>query len=89
MCKVSRIEYSRDALKALLRMPSNTARLIRTKVEQLAADPFAPNNNVKRLKGMDAFRLRVGDWRVVYEIDRRTIVIFVIRIGPRSSVYED
>ena len=64
-----RIEYSRDALKALLRMPSNTARLIRTKVEQLAADPFAPNNNVKRLKGMDAFRLRVGDWRVVYEID--------------------
>jgi mRNA interferase RelE/StbE len=86
---VFRIEYSRDALKALLRMPSNMARLIRTKVEQLAADPFAPNNNVKRLKGMDAFRLRVGDWRVVYEIDRRMIVIFVIRIGPRSSVYED
>ncbi|MPZ33387.1 MAG: type II toxin-antitoxin system mRNA interferase toxin, RelE/StbE family [Rhodospirillales bacterium] len=84
-----RIEYSRDALKALLRMPSNMARLIRTKVEQLAADPFAPNNNVKRLKGMDAFRLRVGDWRVVYEIDRRMIVILVIRIGSRSSVYED
>jgi mRNA interferase RelE/StbE len=86
---VFRIEYSRDALKALLRMPSNTARLVRTKIEQLATDPFAPNNNVKRLKGMDAFRLRVGDWRVVYEIDRRMIVIFVIRIGPRSSVYED
>jgi mRNA interferase RelE/StbE len=86
---VFRIEYSRDALRALLRMPSNMARLIRTKVEQLAADPAAPNNNVKRLKGMDAFRLRVGDWRVVYEIDRRMIVIVVIRIGPRSSVYED
>jgi mRNA interferase RelE/StbE len=86
---VFRVEYSRDALKALLRMPSNTARLVRIKVEQLAADPFAPNNNVKRLKGMDAFRLRVGDWRVVYEIDRRMIVIFVVRIGPRSSVYED
>jgi mRNA interferase RelE/StbE len=86
---VFRIEYSRDALKTLLRMPVNTARLIRTKIEQLAADPFAPNNNVKRLKGMDAFRLRVGDWRVVYEIDRRAIAIFVIRIGPRGSVYED
>jgi mRNA interferase RelE/StbE len=70
-------------------MPANTARLIRTKVEQLAADPFAPNNNVKRLKGIDASRLRVGDWRVVYEVDRRTIMIFVIRIGPRGSVYED
>jgi mRNA interferase RelE/StbE len=86
---VFRIEYSRDALKSLLRMPANTAKLIRTKVERLAADPFGPNNNVKRLKGIDAFRLRVGDWRVVYEIDRRTIVIFVIRIGPRGSVYED
>ena len=84
-----RIEYSRDALKMLLRMPVNMARLIRTKIEQVAADPFAPNNNVKRLKGMDAFRLRVGDWRVVYEIDRRAITIFVIRIGPRGSVYED
>jgi mRNA interferase RelE/StbE len=86
---VFRIEYSRDALKSLLRMPANTAKLIRTKVERLAADPFGANNNVKRLKGIDAFRLRVGDWRVVYEIDRRTIVIFVIRIGPRGSVYED
>jgi mRNA interferase RelE/StbE len=70
-------------------MPANTARLVRTKIERLAADPFASNNNVKRLKGIDAFRLRVGGWRVVYEIDRRTIVIFVIRIGPRGSIYED
>jgi mRNA-degrading endonuclease RelE of RelBE toxin-antitoxin system len=38
---------------------------------------------------MDAFRLRVGGWRVVYELDRRTVVIYVIRIGPGSSVYED
>lgn len=84
-----RIEYSRDALKALVRMPSNTARLVRSKIEQLAANPLVANNNVKRLKGMDAFRLRVGDWRVVYELRHRTIVLLVIKIGPRSSVYED
>jgi len=86
---VYRIEYSRDALKALVRMPANTARLIRSKIEQLAAHPLGANNNVKRLKGMDAFRLRVGDWRVVYELRHRTVVLLVIRIGPRSSVYED
>lgn len=84
-----RIEYSRDALKVLVRMPTNTARLVRSKIEQLAADPSASNNNVKRLKGVDAFRLRVGDWRVVYELHHRTIVVFVVRIGPRSSIYED
>jgi mRNA interferase RelE/StbE len=86
---VFRIEYSRDALKSLARMPANTSKLIRSKLGTLAADPSGANNNVKRLKGVDAFRLRVGDWRVVYQIDRQAIVIVVIRIGPRSSVYED
>jgi mRNA interferase RelE/StbE len=86
---VYRIEYSRGAQKTLVRMQANMARLIRSKIEQLAVDPFAANNNVKRLRGMDAFRLRVGDWRVVYELHHRTVVIFVIRIGHRSSVYED
>ncbi len=60
-----RIEYSGDAQKALVRMPANMARLVRSKIEQLAANPLGSNNNVKRLKGMDAFRLRVGDWRIV------------------------
>jgi mRNA interferase RelE/StbE len=87
---VYRIEYSREAVKTLMRMPANTARLVRSKIEQLAASPLAANNNVKRLKGMDAFRLRVGDWRVVYELRHRTVVVLlVIRVGPRSSVYED
>jgi mRNA interferase RelE/StbE len=89
MGPVFRIGYSRDAVKALVRMPANTARLVRSKIERLAVDPLGANNNVKRLKGMDAFRLRVGGWRVVYELDRRTVVIYVIRIGPGSSVYED
>ena len=84
-----RIEYSRQAQKALIRMPTNAARLVRSKIEQLAANPLGPNNNVKRLKGVDAFRLRVGDWRVVYELHHRTVVVFIIRIGPRSNVYED
>ncbi len=57
---VYRIEYSRDAQKALVRMPVNTARLVRSKIEQLAADPRAANNNVKRLRGLNAFRRRLA-----------------------------
>jgi mRNA interferase RelE/StbE len=84
-----RIEYSRDAQKALTRLPRNLATLIRRKIEGLAADPFAANNNVKRLKGGEGYRLRVGDWRVIYLIDAGVLVIVVVRIGPRGSVYED
>jgi hypothetical protein len=37
------------------------------KVKEVAADPHAQHNNVTRLQGRDAYRLRVGDWRVIYE----------------------
>lgn len=63
-----RIEYSRVAEKALVRLPTNMARLVRSKIEQVASNPLVVNNNIKRLKGVAAFRLRIGDWRVVYEL---------------------
>jgi mRNA interferase RelE/StbE len=48
-------------------MPTNTAKLIRAKLRALAADPAALGN-VKKLTGSPGYRLRVGDWRVLYEI---------------------
>ena len=67
-----RIEYDRDAIKALARMPADQRKLIRAKVERLAADPHGPQPQVKPLKGRFAgmFRLRVGDWRVLFQADR-------------------
>ena len=82
-----RVVYSRDALKVLARIPVNTARLIRVKVLQYASDPASLANNVKALKGQpDYFRLRVGDWRVVFREDG--IIVDVVEIGPRGSVYD-
>jgi mRNA interferase RelE/StbE len=81
------ITYSKDALKTLSRMPANTARLIRSKIEQYAADPGSLANNVKQLKGGSGeLRLRVGDWRVIFREDG--IVIAVIRIAPRGGAYD-
>jgi mRNA-degrading endonuclease RelE of RelBE toxin-antitoxin system len=55
--------------------------------ERLAADPQAASN-VRRLVGLDAYRLRVGEWRVVYELDRGALVVIVIRIASRAEAYE-
>ena len=82
------IEYSRSARKALKIMPRNAARLIMEKIEALATDPFAPNNNVRRLTNHPGFRLRVGDWRVVYLVHKQTLLIAVVRIAPRGEVYQ-
>ncbi len=82
-----RVELSRDAVKALRRMPRHMAVLIRSKVDALAAHPYAPNNNVKKLVGRPGYRLRVGDWRVIYELDDGVRILAVERITPRGDVY--
>lgn len=81
------IRYTPAALKTLRRIPRNVADLIRQKVAEVAADPAAARN-VKKLKGRDGYRLRVGDWRVVYDIEDGVLVLVVIDIGPRGGIYD-
>lgn len=81
------ITYTTQAAKALLKMPRQTAQLIREKLAEVAHDPFASIPNAKKLQGRPGYRLRVGDWRVIYEIDQKQIVIIVMKIAPRSEVY--
>ena len=81
------VRFSRDAIRALTRMPRNTAANIRRKIDQLAEDPHAANANLMELTGREGFRLRVGDWRVIYELDNQQRILSVLVIGPRGSAY--
>jgi mRNA interferase RelE/StbE len=69
-------------------MDQGIAKRIRSKLLTLAQDPTAPNNNLKRLTGVDGYRLRVGDWRVIYTLKHEALTVIVIKIGHRSEVYE-
>ena len=60
--------------------------LIRKKVEEVAADPFAARN-VKKLTDCPGYRLRVGDWWIIYDLDDGALVLLVIKLGPRGDVY--
>jgi len=83
---MKQISYTKAAIKALRRMPSNTAALIRAKIEAYAQDPNSQANNVTPLKGREGIRLRVGDWRVI--MDDHGNVLAVLDIGPRGGVYD-
>lgn len=83
-----RITFSRGATKVLIRMPRNVALNIRAKLDDLAKDPFAQNNNVKALVGNEGYRLRVGDWRIIYRVEKDRLEILVLRIGTRGGVYQ-
>lgn len=82
---MKQIAYSNDALRSLRRMPIKDARRIRGKIEQYAAHPASQANNVNTLRGREGLRLRIGDWRVIFEEDGDAIR--VLAIGLRGSVY--
>jgi mRNA interferase RelE/StbE len=84
---VWKIVLSHDAAKSLLRMPRQQALRVRTKLDELARDPYG-TPGVRKLTAHPGFRLRVGDWRVIYLLDRDRIVIQVIRIASRAEVYK-
>lgn len=79
------VRWTRAALRTLRRMPTNVSQRIRDKVAAYAADPASQANNVKALKGRDAIRLRVGDWRVIMEDGA---VLAVLEVGPRGGIYD-
>lgn len=81
---MKKITFTSDARKALRKMPANTSERILGKIESYASDPKSQANNIKALKGQNAIRLRVGEWRVIM-IDGT--VIEVVKIATRGSVY--
>ena len=81
------VVYSRRARQRLRSMPNNVERTIAHKIDALAADPLAPNNNVTPLRHATGFRLRVGDWRVLYSLDTKSNQLKVAAILPRGEAY--
>ncbi len=67
-------------------MPSNVERTMVQKIDLLAADPLA-SNNVPPLRATGGFRLRVGDWRVLYSLDYESNLLRVAAILPRGEAY--
>lgn len=77
--------WTADAAKDLKRHGNMAAR-IRKAIADYAADASAHANNVTRLVGAPASRMRVGDFRVIFVETEQTIT--VTRIGPRGGVYD-
>ncbi len=82
------INYSISAARRVNRLDAKTRGRIRAKVALVAEDPTAPNRNLDHLTGMDGYRLRVGDWRVIFELDHETRVLNVRAVRKRGSAYQ-
>jgi mRNA interferase RelE/StbE len=81
------ILFTKSVGKALRKMPQDIAQRIRERLERIAEDPYAQQPNVTRLQNRPGYRLRVGDWRVICEVEQEELVILVLRIGRRGEAY--
>ena len=80
------VQIKESAVKALNELPSDQQLRIRRKIAALADNPYPPG--ARKLKGEEiAYRIRVGDYRVVYEVFEGAITVLVLRIGHRKDVY--
>ena len=82
-----RVLFSKEAQRSLLSLPRPLAARIREKLTVVSDDPYAHHNNVTKLQNRPGYRLRVGDWRVIYEIQGDELIILVVKIAPRGEVY--
>ncbi|MEA5535561.1 type II toxin-antitoxin system RelE/ParE family toxin [Crocosphaera sp. XPORK-15E] len=82
------IELSKTATKKLQRLPQNLARRIIEKLRIIAENPYGSHNNVKKLVGRTSYRLRVGDWRIIYEVEDKKLRILVLEIDTRGGIYQ-
>ncbi len=82
-----RIEVARSATKELRAIARQWVPRIMVAIEDLADDPMPVG--CKKLVGSEhTYRIRVGDYRIVYDIQNANLVVFVIRIRHRRDVYK-
>lgn len=80
------ISYVRSAAKAISKLDRPTAVRIIEAIELLAGDP-RPSGCIQLKGGDGEFRIRVGDYRIIYDVEDDQLVILVLRIGHRREVY--
>jgi len=81
------VEFVKSAQKELNKLPQQTSLRIAKAIYKLTTDP--KKGNVRPMVGAKSWRMRVGDYRVVYDILDKRLIILIIRVRHRKEVYKD
>ena len=81
-----KIQWKRSAKKEFRKLNKQVILRILQAVEKLAEDPYAVGS--KKLVGSDSiYRIRVGDYRIIYNIESSILTIEIIKVGHRREIY--
>jgi mRNA interferase RelE/StbE len=80
-----KISILRRAQKQLAKIPASDYKKVKQAILDLAHDPRPPGS--KKLKGRPGWRIRQGDFRVIYEIQDDKLIVIVLDVGNRKDIY--
>jgi len=80
-----RLEIKRSAAKELEALPAKDRARVAARIQALAEDPRPAG--AEKLSGQERYRVRQGDYRILYEIHDEVLVVIVVKIGNRRDVY--
>lgn len=82
------VEFKKSAAREFGEFPKRIQHHIAELLKLLALSPFSSVLDIKKMKGMDSlYRVRSGDYRILYEVHKSVLRIVVIRVGHRREIY--
>lgn len=81
-----KVLFKKSVGKDLRNIPNQDVKRILSRIESLAEDPRG--DGCIKLSGMERYRVRQGLYRILYEIEDDHLIVHVVKVGHRSSVYE-
>lgn len=87
--KMYKLKFLGKAQSELKNIDRAHQKIIKEKLLILAKNPEVLKNNIKRLGGIkdDYYRLRVGNYRVIFKKEEKQLIIIIVRIGHRKEIY--
>ena len=82
------VEYKKSVEKELRKLPSVQLKNMVAKISALTTNPH-PEGSVKLRGASDIFRIRHADYRVIYQIQEKKLVVLIIKVGHRREVYRE
>ena len=80
------VEFAASALREFKRLERAVQRRIATHIDELASNQFP--SGAKKLRGSpDHYRIRIGDYRVIYRVDGKRVTVLILKIGHRRDIY--
>ncbi len=84
-----KIEIKSSAEKSLSKIPYDSHKKVKEKIDELAHNPLPPGCKKLKTPEKDQYRVRAGKYRVIYEVIEDEVLVLIVKVGHRKDIYKN